>query len=116
MAEAKPICTPMQSGLQLSKSDGDPLSDPHLYRSIVRALQYVTITKPEIAFVVNRISLFMHNPTETHWSVVKHILRYLKGTITRGLLLRTSSHLSLQVFSDADWAGSHDNCCLTRGY
>lgn len=116
MDGTKPVSTPMQSGLQLSKTDGDLLFDPHLYRSIVGALQYVTVTRPEIAFAVNRVSLFMHSLTETHWSVVKCILRYLKGTITHVLLLRPSSHLSLQVFSDADWAGNPDDRRSTTGY
>lgn len=116
MDGAKPVATPMQTGLQLSKSDGDPFSDTHLYRSIVGALQYVTITRPEIAFAVNRVSLFMHEPTDIHWSAVKRILRYLKGTITHGLLLRSSSHLSLQVFSDADWAGHPDDRRSTTSY
>jgi Reverse transcriptase (RNA-dependent DNA polymerase) len=116
MEGAKPVSTPMQSGLQLSKTQGDPFSDPHLYRSIVGALQYVTITRPEIAFAVNRLSLFMHSPTDTHWSAVKRLLRYLKGTTSFGLLLRPSSHLSLQVFSDADWAGSPDDRRSTTGY
>jgi Reverse transcriptase (RNA-dependent DNA polymerase) len=56
----------MQSGLQLSKLDGDPIQDPSVYRSIVGALQYVTITKSEITFVVHRVSLFMHSPTDKH--------------------------------------------------
>jgi hypothetical protein len=92
----------MQSGLQLTKHDEDSMADPTLYQSIVGALQYVTITRPEIAFAVHRLFLFMHTPTEKHWSIVKRILRYLKRIISHGLLLHTSSNLSLQVFSDAD--------------
>lgn len=102
MHEAKPCNTPMDASTQLSKHDGDPLSDPHLYRSIVGALKYVTITRPDISFAVNRVSQFMHSPTESHWVVVKRILRYLKGTISHGLLLHKTNALSLQAYCDAD--------------
>jgi hypothetical protein len=66
MDGTKPISTPMASGLQLSALDGDPMNDPSLYRSIVDTLQYATIIRPDISFVVNRVSLFMHFPREPH--------------------------------------------------
>lgn len=72
---------------------------------MVGGLKYPTITRPDIAYAVNKVSQFMHAPTSTHWTAVKRILRYLKGTLTHGLQLCTSSTLSLQAFSDADWAG-----------
>jgi Reverse transcriptase (RNA-dependent DNA polymerase) len=81
MQGAKPVTTPMATGTPLSKSFGEPLIDRHLYKSIVRALQYTTITHPEIYFTVNHVSQFMHSPTTTHWAAVKRILRYLKGTL-----------------------------------
>lgn len=57
-----PCSTSMSSGTQLSKFEGNPVQDPHLYRSLVGALQYATITRPEIAFSVNRGSQFMRDP------------------------------------------------------
>jgi Reverse transcriptase (RNA-dependent DNA polymerase) len=78
MSDAKPVVTPMQYGLQLTKDGSDPMADPTMYRSVVGALQYVTITRPKITFVVHRASLFMHSSTEQHWTTVKHILQYLK--------------------------------------
>jgi Reverse transcriptase (RNA-dependent DNA polymerase) len=58
MVGAKPCKTPMQSGLKLFKTDGTSLSDPFLYRTIVGALQYATITRPDLAFSVNKASQF----------------------------------------------------------
>jgi Reverse transcriptase (RNA-dependent DNA polymerase) len=66
MDGAKPISTPMASGLQLSALDGDPMNDPSLYRSIIGDLQYAIIIRPYISFAVNRVSLFMHSPREPH--------------------------------------------------
>jgi Reverse transcriptase (RNA-dependent DNA polymerase) len=66
MTGAKPCKTPMQPGLKLSKLDGTVLSDPHVYRTIVGALQYATITHPDLAFSVNKASKFVANPTDVH--------------------------------------------------
>lgn len=63
--------TPMTGGLQLSAFGSDPVRDVQLYRSIVGALQYVTITRPEISFSVNKVCQFMQNPLEIHWQAVK---------------------------------------------
>uniref|UniRef100_M1CY31 Reverse transcriptase Ty1/copia-type domain-containing protein n=1 Tax=Solanum tuberosum TaxID=4113 RepID=M1CY31_SOLTU len=86
MADAKPISSPTEPGSRLILS-GDHLPDAHLYRSVVGVLQYFTITRLEISYAVNRVCQFMQSPTVAHWSVVKRILRYLKGSIHDGLLL-----------------------------
>lgn len=80
MHNSQPCSTPLAVGLQLSQHEGEPMSDPILYRQIVGALQYATITRPYICFAVNRVSQFMHSPREPHWAAVKRILRYLRGT------------------------------------
>jgi histone deacetylase 1/2 len=63
----------MAATASLSIHDGDPFEDPKLYRSVVGALQYATITRPDIAFAVNKVSQFMHSPTSSHWIAVKRI-------------------------------------------
>lgn len=87
MTEAKTISSPMASSCKLSKSGNNILSDPTMYRSVVGKLQYATITWPELSFSVNKVCQFMANPLETHWTAVKSILHFLKGTIHHGLLL-----------------------------
>jgi Reverse transcriptase (RNA-dependent DNA polymerase) len=116
MLGAKPVATPMATGQALSKSMGDPADDVSLYRSVVGALQYVTITCPEISFAVNRMSQFMQSPTSCHWAAVKRILRYLKGTINYGLFIQPSSSLTLHAYADLDWAGCPDDRRSTTGY
>lgn len=71
MQYAKGMNTPMTSGQKLSAFGSDLVQDVQLYRSIVRALQYVTITRPEIAYSVNHICQFMQAPSKAHWQVVK---------------------------------------------
>ena len=69
--------------------DDSPFLDDHSrYQETVGALQYATLSRPDIAFVVNRVCQFMHAPKENHWSTVKRILRYLKGTTNMGLWIR----------------------------
>ena len=81
----------------------DPLfSDPTRFRQIVGALQYLTFTRPDICFAVNRVCQFMHAPTDSHWGAVKRILRYLRGTTTYGLHITHSSSFALHGFTDAD--------------
>ena len=56
MIGATPITTPCLTSFYLSQYDGTPLENAIMYRSIVGALQYLTLTRPEITFVVNKAS------------------------------------------------------------
>lgn len=86
MMGAKPFSSPYLAGSKMSTKDGDPLSpeDTTLYRQTVGALQYCTLTRPDIAFSVNQLCQHMHTPT-LHWTAAKRVIRYLKGTIDYGL-------------------------------
>ena len=66
MADCKGSSTPMCVGHKLSKYGGDPFPDPTLYRSTIGSLQYVTITRPEIAFAINKLSQFLEYPSMLH--------------------------------------------------
>ena len=116
MLEAKSLSSPMASSINLSAFEGDPLPDATLYRSTVGALQYLSLTRPGINFTVNKLSQFMHRPTTIHWQAVKRLLHYLKQSIHFGLQLKRSKTHSLQVFSNADWAGCRDDRCSTGGF
>jgi histone deacetylase 1/2 len=86
------------------------------YRSIVGALQYITLTRPDIAFSVNKVTQFLHVPTTVNWTAVKRILKYLHGTISLGLWLTKSSSTIVSAFSNADWAGCPDDSRSTCGF
>jgi hypothetical protein len=70
MHESKFSKSPCTSGFKLSKLDGPTLSDPTIYRQVVGALQYCTLTRPEIAYSVNQLCQHMHAPTTTHWIAI----------------------------------------------
>ncbi|XP_068309937.1 uncharacterized mitochondrial protein AtMg00810-like [Pyrus communis] len=102
LESCKPCSTPCKPHTQLLKDKGTPLPAPTMFRSLVGALQYLTFTRPDIAYVVNYACQFMPTPTDVHFSLVKRILRYLHGTAACGLNYSASSQLHLTAFSDAD--------------
>ncbi|BBH07387.1 transposable element gene, partial [Prunus dulcis] len=116
MDGAKAVSTPLSTTDSLMLHDGSPLTDPTPYRRLVGGLQYLSLTRPDISFAVNKLSQFMHSPSETHWQALKRLLRYLKGTISFGLHLCRRPSNRLYAFSDADWAGDHDDRKSTTGY
>jgi hypothetical protein len=102
LLDSKPVHTPMVVSQHLF-ADGPLFSDPTLYRSLVGALQYLTITQPDIAHTINSISQFLHSPTDNHYLAVKRILRYVKGTLHFGLTFHPYiAPGALVAYSDAD--------------
>jgi histone deacetylase 1/2 len=95
--------------------DGDFLTNPIEYRSVVGALQYLTITLPDLAFAVNQVGQFMHRPTTSYWMPFKRILRFAKSTYDHGLVY-SLRNLQLQAFSDEDYASDLDERRSTGGY
>ncbi|XP_028095903.1 uncharacterized protein LOC114295809 [Camellia sinensis] len=92
-----------------------PFSDPALYRSIVGALQYLTITRPDLSLSVNQACQHMHAPTIEHFAAIKRILRYVQGTITHGLFF-SSSTFDVHGYSNSNWAGDVHDRKSTSGY
>ncbi|RVW92226.1 Retrovirus-related Pol polyprotein from transposon RE1 [Vitis vinifera] len=116
MTEAKPAPTPLATSPILTLQSGTPLSDPTEYRIVVGSLQYLSLTRPDIAYTVNKLSQFMHQPTSDHWNAVKRLLRYLCGTLDHSITLCRTSPLALHAFSNSDWAGNKDDFTSTSAY
>ncbi|GJW41650.1 putative RNA-directed DNA polymerase [Tanacetum coccineum] len=110
LSNCNPVSSPMVTSSSLSLDDSTAFSNPVKYRQVVGSLQYVTLSRPDIAFAVNKVCQYMHAPTENHWSAVKRILRYLHGTVEHGMLIRRSSGSTLQAFTDVLWKGNPDTC------
>jgi len=92
------------------------LTDPMEYRSLVGALQYLTITRPDLAFATNLLCQKMQQPTVGDFHQLKRVLRYVKGTIHLGIYLHSQSSVHLYGFSDADWAGCPTTRRSTTGF
>ncbi|XP_019086584.1 PREDICTED: uncharacterized protein LOC109126995 [Camelina sativa] len=106
----------MASSSQLTINTGTPLTDAKDYRMIVGSLQYLGFTRPDIAFPINRLSQFMHRPTNAHWQAVKRVLRYLAGTSTLGIFLHRDVPLTVHAFSDVDWGRDKATYVSTNAY
>ncbi|GKB37917.1 ribonuclease H-like domain-containing protein [Tanacetum coccineum] len=109
MQKCNPCKTPVDTESKLGP-DGEPVSDPTLYRSLDGALQYLTFTRPDLSYAVQQVFLYMHDPRDPHFTALKRILRYVRGTIDHGLQLHVSSTAQLTAYTDVDWAG----CPVTR--
>ena len=90
LTDTRTAATPMELHLQLSASDGTPLFDPSRYRHLVGSLVYLTVTRPDISHAVHILSQFVSAPTSVHYRHLLRVLRYLRGTASRGLFYLAS--------------------------
>jgi hypothetical protein len=98
--------------------NGEPLGveESTKYRSIVGALQYLTLTRPDLAYLINKICQFLHSPTAEHRTTMRRILWYLKHTLDVGLRFMKSNSMLVSAFSDSDWTGDGDDRLSTGGF
>jgi hypothetical protein len=113
---AKPATIPLDASIKLHNDDGKPHDDVSGYRRLIGKLVYLTNTRPDIAYATQQLSQFLHKPTATHFNAACRVVRYLKHSPGRGLLLPTSSNFQNLGFSNADWAGCLDTRRSTSGY
>jgi hypothetical protein len=113
MLNCKLAATPVDTKAKISATDGDLLKDKTFYRSIASALQYLTLTRPDL---VQQACLHMHEPQDAHWTFVKRILRYVRATTRHDVRLRASTSTALTAYADADWAGCPDTRRSTSGF
>ena len=80
-------------------------------------LLYLNFTRPDISHAVQQLSQFLHAPTDLHWKAAVHVLRYLKGTPSKGLFFpKDSSPITINAYSDPDWATCTDTRKSLTGY
>ncbi|KAI0499277.1 hypothetical protein KFK09_020180 [Dendrobium nobile] len=115
MDNCNPLSNPSSAKLPAEIPTDPILSDPTIYQKLTRSLQYLTLTRPDIAFSINQLSQHMHNLLPQHIYLLKRLLRYIKGTLTYGIPI-TKSDFTLTSFSDADWAGDPVSRKSTSGF
>ncbi|PKU81182.1 putative mitochondrial protein [Dendrobium catenatum] len=115
MENSKPISTPIASKTLCHPSSLLSTDTAALYTQLVGSLQYLTLTRPDIAYTVNRLCQYMHQPHEDHFRLLKRLLQYLQGTLSFGLPL-VAANLHLRAYSDSDWAGDLVDRKSTTGY
>ena len=97
----------MECWVKLNKQKEGEAVDATAYRSLIGSLRYLVNTRPDLAYAVGVVSRYMEAPGKQHWAVVKHILRYLKGTLGYGCKYERGTELKpvLVGYSDSDFAG-----------
>jgi hypothetical protein len=116
MDGAKDVTTPLSTSVSLKLNDGSAAVTPTEYCKVIGVLQYLSLTRLDISFAVNKLSQFMHYPFTIHWSATKQLLRYLKNTIFHGISIQKNVNPPLTCYADADWASNLDNCNSTLTY
>ena len=102
MTSANPLATPLAISFALTLNVNSILSYPLEYHTMVGHIQYLSLTRPDIAYTVSKLSWFMHQPTTKHWGVVKWLLRYLSSTLDHDIVFYRHSPLMLHAFSEVD--------------
>jgi hypothetical protein len=120
MQDSKPALAPMEFKEKMSPSKDE--SDDcfrQRYQEAIGCLTYASVaSRPDLAISVNLMSQFAAQPSQEHWTAVKRILRYVRGTVDRGLTFRADSDtgITLTGYSDSDWAGDKDTRKSVSGY
>ncbi|RVW62922.1 Retrovirus-related Pol polyprotein from transposon RE1 [Vitis vinifera] len=117
MSGCQPVNTPIEEGLKLCVEPNQVSIDKGRYQRLVGRLMYLAHTRPNLAYALSVVSQYMHNPGEQHMNAVMRILRYLKNAPGKGILFaKNVNHQSIEVYTDADWAGALDDRQSTSGY
>ncbi|XP_019069865.1 uncharacterized mitochondrial protein AtMg00810-like [Solanum lycopersicum] len=124
LSGTKPVNTPLETNLKLTSVDYDDfitkeagstnedilLVDPTQYQRLVGKLLYLTMTRVDIAHVVQVLSQFMHSPKQSHMNVALRVVKYIKNAPGLGLLMPSDSSGKFVAYCDSDWGG----CLQTR--
>lgn len=85
MQDCRPRGTPCETKLEYA-AGAEKMTDPRKFREAVGSLVYLsTCTRPDISFVVCKLTQYFAEPTREHWNQVKHVFRYLKCTTEQEL-------------------------------
>nr|GEV12717.1 retrovirus-related Pol polyprotein from transposon TNT 1-94 [Tanacetum cinerariifolium] len=114
MTSCDSVGTPMATKHLDADLSGTPV-DQTKYRSMVRALMYLTASRPDIMHATCYCARYQAKPTEKHLTAVKRIFRYLKDTIHMGLWYPKDTGFELTAFLDLDHAGCLDSRKSTSG-
>ena len=118
LSGTKPVNTPLETNLKLTSVDYDDfitkeasstnedtlLVYPTQYQQLVGKLLYLTMTRIDIAYVVQVLSEFMHNPKQSHMNAALRVVKYIKNAPGLGLLMP-----KFAAYCDSDWGGCLQN-------
>ena len=107
-----PTTTPLPPGLVLSAEDCpltpdevDEMKNIPFYEALGLLMWLQVATRPDLAYSVNKLVCFTHNPGKAYWIALKHTLRYIKGMINYGIMYKGGGELEPIGYVDSDYAG-----------
>lgn len=110
------VKNPIVPGFKLSKKGEGARIDATAYKQLIGSLMYITVTRPDLMYVVCLLSRYMASPNELHMHAAKRVLRYLKGTVELGVFYKRGDVKDLVAYTDSDYAGDIDDRRSTSGY
>src|SRR4030042_386896 len=112
----KPSSVPIEQNHRISFEEESAKVDKGQYQRLVGKLIYLAHTRPDLSYAVSVVSQFMHDPRVRHMQAVNNVLQYLKATPGRGILFKRGGSLTIEAYTDADYAGSLSDRRSTTGY
>ncbi|GAA0147020.1 transmembrane signal receptor [Lithospermum erythrorhizon] len=110
-----PARTPYDSRIDMTKNMGGSVSQIEYAKIIDSVMFLMNCTRPDIAYVVSRLSRYTHNPSSSHWTTLHRLLKYLKGTSDICLHFEKFPTV-LEGYCDANWVSGNDEISSTSGY
>ncbi|KAL4018675.1 hypothetical protein IC575_022291 [Cucumis melo] len=113
---AKPTSVLMDPTTKLNASNKDILYDATPYKRLIGRLLYLTISRLDITFSIHKQSQFMAKPTINHMNATNHLIKYLKGSPGKGIMLPKVQDFSINAFADVDWGFCLNTRCSVTGF
>ncbi|KAL0305392.1 UNVERIFIED_CONTAM: Retrovirus-related Pol polyprotein from transposon RE1 [Sesamum radiatum] len=116
ITDARTTTTPLPPGIKFTSDAGAELAHPDIYRRLVGRFLYLNFTRPYTSYACQQLIQHLHRPCQQHLDAALHLVRYLKGSVHKGLFFSSHNDFALKAYSDADWASCIDTRKSLTGY
>ncbi|UYV82833.1 hypothetical protein LAZ67_22001002 [Cordylochernes scorpioides] len=109
MENCKEVPTPGSKETNLDNHIEDDNCDQHTYQEALGMLMFLAVnTRPDIAYITSKLSRYSRQPKQMHWTAIKRVMRYIRGTIDLGVKFERGKTGILKSYTDASWSTTHD--------
>ncbi|UYV80846.1 hypothetical protein LAZ67_19001950 [Cordylochernes scorpioides] len=109
MENCKEVPTPGSKEINLDNHIEDDNCEQHTYQEALGMLMFLAVnTRPDIAYITSKLSQYSRQPKQMHWTAIKRVMRYLRGTIDLGVKFERGKTGILKSYADASWSTTHD--------
>ncbi|UYV66610.1 MFSD5 [Cordylochernes scorpioides] len=109
LENCKEVPTPGSKEINLDNHIEDDNCDQHTYQEALGMLMFLAVnTRPDIAYITSKLSQYSRQPKQMHWTAIKRVMRYLRGTIDLGVKFERGKTGILKSYADASWSTTHD--------